>query len=219
MKYLIGALPIIIFLIIFIFLNRKELNKTKLLEYLFLFILGCIACYTTNKIENKIGGYFPRMADMSAIMVFIYAVLGVSLYEEGFKWFFTLVMTFKEKSSKLSIITYSVICSLGFAFSENIVYYIAYSNLHNAVSRMFTAIPGHVCFAVIMGLLLWYAFHNKGIKRWIYLFLSCFIPIIIHAIYNALIYKGIVDLYLYNFIYLAILEIISIVIMIKSLKE
>ena len=219
MKYFIGILSIAVFLVIFIVLNKKNINKVRVLEYIFLFILGCLACYVTNKIENKVGGYFPSMKDMKWYMVFIYAIFGVSLYEEGLKWFFTLTITFREKVSKLEMITYSVICSLGFAFLESIVYYIAYSDVSGAISRGITSIPSHVCFAVIMGLLLWYGLNNKNIKRIIYLLLSCLIPIIIHALYNVFLYKEISSLYIYSVILLIIIEVISVIIVIKCLKE
>ena len=55
MKYFIGILSIAVFLVIFIVLNKKNINKVRVLEYIFLFILGCLACYVTNKIENKVG--------------------------------------------------------------------------------------------------------------------------------------------------------------------
>ncbi len=219
MKYFIGVLPILIFLIIFIFLDCKSIKKNKVLDYIFLFILGCLACYITNKIENKVGGYFPRMINMTWWMVCIYAVFGVSLFEEGFKWFFTIIMSFKEKLSKINLITYSVICSLGFAFFESIVYYIAYSDVNGALGRMFSSVPSHVCFAVIMGLLLWYCYNSKGIKKILLLILSCLIPIFVHALYNVFLYKGIASLYIYNLIVLVILELSCIIIVFKSMKE
>ena len=219
MKYFFGVLPIVLFLLLFIFLNRNDKNKYKKLDYIILFILGCLACYISNKIENKVGGYFPKMVNMTWYQVCIYAVLGVSLFEEGLKWFFTLIVKYKDKVKKINIITYSVICSLGFAFFENIVYYIAYSDVNGALSRMFSSVPSHACFAIIMGLLLYYGLNNKGLKRYIYLILSVIIPIIVHALYNVFLYKGIASLSIYAFIVLAILEVSSLIIVIRSLKE
>jgi RsiW-degrading membrane proteinase PrsW (M82 family) len=128
-------------------------------------------------------------------------------------------MTFKNKVTKLSMITYSVICALGFAFFESIVYYIAHSDVSGAISRMFSSVPSHVCFAIIMGLLLWVSLNNKGIKRIIYLLLACIIPIIIHALYNVFLYKGIASLSIYSLMVLVILEIISVLIVIRVVKE
>lgn len=219
MKYFFGVLPIVLFLLLFIYLNRKDNNKYKVFDYIVLFILGCITCYISNKIENKVGGYFPRMINMTWYQVCIYAVLGVSIFEEGLKWFFTLIVKYKDKVNKINMITYSVICSLGFAFLENIVYYIAYSDVNGALSRMFSSVPSHVCFAIIMGLLLYYGLNNKGLKRYIYLLLSVIVPIIIHALYNVFLYKGIASLSIYAFIILAVLEVSCVVIVIKSLKE
>ena len=84
---------------------------------------------------------------------------------------------------------------------------------------MFSSVPSHVCFAVIMGLLLWYCYNSNGINKILLLILSCLIPIIVHALYNVFLYKGIASLYIYNLIVLVILELSCIIIVFKSMKE
>ena len=47
-------------------------------------------------------------------------------------------------------ITYAVMVSMGFATSENI-FYVLDGGLHTAVMRIFSAVPAHASFAVLMG--------------------------------------------------------------------
>lgn len=199
MKYFIGIVPIVLFLIIFN-INDKEKNKKKLIISYLLFLLGMLGSYITYRVENKVGSYFPEMIDMNYFMVFIYSIFGVAVWEEGVKLFFLFVLTLKQKFNKaFSWINLSVICSLGYACFENIYFYIAKTDMFTAIVRMFTSIPSHVCFAIIMGDFFCKYKNTKKIK---YLVLSLIIPTIIHAIYNVPLYKGSSNAIIISIIYL-----------------
>jgi len=202
MKYFIGLIPIILFLIIF-YINDKERSKKKLLIGIFLFLLGMLGSYITYRVENKVGSYFPEMIDMNYLMVFIYAILGVAIWEEGVKLFFLFILTIKEKfNTTFSWINLSVITSLGYACFENLVFYIAKGDIFTAITRMFTSVPSHVCFAFIMGDIFYKYKNTKKIK---YLILSLIVPTIIHAIYNVPLYKGNPNGIIFSILYLYII--------------
>ena len=76
----------------------------------------------------------------------------VALVEEGLKWIAVHILTAKNKNfnSLFDGIIYCVFVSLGFAAAENVSYVLQYG-FSTAVVRALTAVPGHTCFAVIMG--------------------------------------------------------------------
>jgi RsiW-degrading membrane proteinase PrsW (M82 family) len=76
----------------------------------------------------------------------------VALVEEGLKRIAVHILTAKNKhfTSLFDGIIYCVFVSLGFAAAENVSYVFQYG-FSTAVVRAFTAVPGHTCFAVIMG--------------------------------------------------------------------
>ena len=88
----------------------------------------------------------------SLIYNFIYAFFGVALAEEGSKYFFLRWRTAKNKNfnSLFDGLIYAVFVSLGFAALENILYAFQ-SGFAAAFFRFFTAVPGHMFFAVFMG--------------------------------------------------------------------
>lgn len=84
-------------------------------------------------------------------------------------------------------VVYAVFVSLGFALWENISYVIHYG-FGTALIRAVTAIPGHACFGVFMGVLYGVArkFKNRGDEQTSRLFrsLSVVIPAFLHGAYD-----------------------------------
>ena len=76
----------------------------------------------------------------------------IALVEEGFKWVAVRLLTSKNKhfNSLFDGIIYCVFVSLGFAAAENVSYVMQYG-FSTALVRAVTAVPGHMCFAVVMG--------------------------------------------------------------------
>ena len=93
---------------------------------------------------------------MDTVPYYLYLIMEnfvcVALVEEGLKWIAVHILTSKNKNfnSLFDGIIYCVFVSLGFAAAENVSYVIQYG-FSTAVARAFTAVPGHTCFAVIMG--------------------------------------------------------------------
>lgn len=92
------------------------------------------------------------LADRSIAGVIISAFLLVGLVEELSKFLALRYYSFTRRSfdEPLDGIIYSVMVSMGFATLENVMYSYIYG-MSTALMRMFTAVPAHATFAVIMG--------------------------------------------------------------------
>src|SRR5215207_1052790 len=93
-----------------------------------------------------------RLADKSVSGIFLSAFLLVALVEEGAKFLALRYYSFIRRSfdEPLDGIIYGVMVSMGFATLENVMYTLYYG-MSTAVVRMFTAVPAHATFGVIMG--------------------------------------------------------------------
>jgi RsiW-degrading membrane proteinase PrsW (M82 family) len=85
----------------------------------------------------------------------IRAVIFVGLVEEGSKFLFLRGILFRNRrfNEPFDGIVYAVMVGMGFAIAENILYVIN-GDGGTAIVRMFTAVPAHAVFAVIMGFFL-----------------------------------------------------------------
>lgn len=112
--------------------------------------------------------------------------------EEACKFLVLRKLTWKNRNFDYFFdgIVYAVFVSLGFAALENILY-VANGGISVAISRMYTAVPGHCCFGVCMGY--YYSLAKKSSIEWnlnnyrSFIRKALFIPMIIHGIYDALI--------------------------------
>ena len=117
----------------------------------------------------------------------VHAFLLVALVEEFSKFIFVRGILYNNKNfnEPFDGIVYSVMVSMGFATLENVVY--AYSDgIGTAVFRMFTAVPAHACFAILMGYYLGKAKfeHKKSFYGW-------------HALGIATIFHGAYDYFIF----------------------
>ncbi|MBI2429442.1 MAG: PrsW family intramembrane metalloprotease [Ignavibacteriales bacterium] len=78
-------------------------------------------------------------------------------------------------------ITYAVMVSMGFATSENILY-VMDGGLHVAVMRIFTAVPAHASFSILMGYFVGLAKFKKHDR--IYLLLGLVAATLFHGAYD-----------------------------------
>jgi len=117
----------------------------------------------------------------------VHAFLLVALIEEFSKFIFVRGVLYNNKNfnEPFDGIVYSVMVSMGFATLENVVY--AFNNgIGTAVFRMFTAVPAHACFAILMGYYLGKAKfeHKKSFYAW-------------HALGIATLFHGVYDYFLF----------------------
>lgn len=88
----------------------------------------------------------------------------VALSEEGAKYLLLYRRTWNSPhfNCQFDGVVYAVFVSLGFALWENIGY-VALYGFGTAVLRAVTAVPGHACFGVFMGM--WYGLARRYARR------------------------------------------------------
>lgn len=218
-KLIIASLPALIFIILFGLIDKKFIRK-KWLALLITLIIGAIGSYICYRFEMHFGSYFKKVAVSNYFEVLFYALFGVAIFEEGYKWLVSLGAIFLDKEVKpRGILIYTVFASIGFAWFENIVYFAFKYGLNTVFGRMFTAFPSHVCNAIWMGYFLILFNKNKGKKKWLFFGLSLIIPTFIHGMYNSFLYQADPKLMSYHAIYVMIMYIATAFITHKILKE
>ncbi len=124
----------------------------------------------------------------TAYQVILYFVI-VAAAEESSKYLFLKHRTWKslEFDCQYDGVVYAVFVSLGFALWENISYVMTYG-FNTAIIRALTAIPGHACFGVFMGVFYGIAkkYDNRGQAAASKLFrvLSLAVPMLLHGTYD-----------------------------------
>ena len=134
--------------------DRLEKEPIGLLvSLLFLGVISTSLAAVTEELgASLLAGLFPQGGLLfNALLYFI--VVGIS--EEGFKYLVLRLRTWKSPhfNCQFDGVVYAVFVSLGFALWENIAYVLRYG-FGTALARAVTAIPGHACFGVFMGV--WY---------------------------------------------------------------
>ncbi len=115
---------------------------------------GALACIPAAWIEQVLiavlDGFFR---EGTLIYAALEAFLIVAAAEEGCKLFFLKKLTWKSShfNYRFDGIVYAVFMSLGFAGLENILYVLNFGP-DVLISRGLLAVPGHMTFAVFMGL-------------------------------------------------------------------
>ena len=122
--------------------------------------------------------------------VYYTAFLVVAAVEEGTKFFFLYRRTWRDPNFnyRFDAIVYAVFVSLGFAAFENVKYVFSYG-LSVALPRAILAVPGHMGFAVFMGIFYGRA---KRCADWgnrfgckVNLVLSYLFPVVLHGVYDS----------------------------------
>lgn len=138
----------------------------------------------------------------------------VAVSEESSKYFLMKRKTWRnpEFDCRFDGIVYAVFTSLGFALWENISYVLSYG-MGTAVIRALTAIPGHACFGVFMGV--FYAtakeYDLRGNRKSssFYRKLAVLVPVLLHGSYDFLASTNNGYLDLLFFVFIAVMFFIS----------
>ena len=131
-------------------------------------------------------------------------------FEEVCKWLIVYRVSYNHRDfdSLYDMIVYASFVALGFACFENVLY-VFEAGILTGLARAVTAVPGHVCDGIFMGLYLAFSKYyyvngnislGKKYKR-----LSLIIPIITHGIYDfCLFLKSTLFIYIF-LVYVAII--------------
>ena len=151
--YILAAVLPAAFLMFYVY--RQDSIEKEPPYLLFSLIIKGIEAALVSIILESIGQHIlPKLIDKkSSAYAILFAFLVVAAVEEGTKFFFLQRRTWNDPNFNYRFdgIVYSVFVSLGFAAFENIRYVVGYG-LSVSVPRAFLAIPGHMSFAVFMGI-------------------------------------------------------------------
>ncbi len=128
------------------------------------FLFGVVSVFITLVISQLIALYIT-IDEGSLTEQVVHAFLIVALVEEFSKFIFVRGILYNNPNfnEPFDGIVYSVMVSMGFATFENILYVVD-GGIETALMRMFTAVPAHAMFAILMGFYLGKAKfeHKKG---------------------------------------------------------
>ncbi len=224
MTILIAAavIPAVLLLLRIYRLDRLEPEPPKLI--FILIALGVISTALAS-FSEQVGDFilaFFVPEQTTAYELLLYFVV-VALSEEGFKYLVLHRRTWNapEFNCQFDGVVYAASVSLGFALWENIGYVLRYG-FQTAVARAITAIPGHACFGVFMGV--WYGAAKRqamaGLQkeslrsRWI----AVLMPVLLHGLYDYLATRISEEESLYFFAFVAVMFLITYIVAKRSAK-
>ena len=190
MLLIISILPVYL-------LGRYIYNKDSVKEpkglIIKLFFGGLGSFVLTIIVTLLLSSCFPSLLseslNMNLFSLFFHVFFGIALVEEFSKWIFVYKISFNnnEFDQFFDMIVYSVFVALGFACIENI-FYVFEHGFGTGVIRGLLAVPGHACDGVFMGYYLAMAkvneINNDGELKNNYLFMSIFVPVLLHGFYD-----------------------------------
>lgn len=193
MLFALALIPVV-GLLLFIYFNDKK-EKEPFWFLIILFFAGMATVITALAGEYLGQAVITALFGETVMAEVLMAIFIVAPAEELGKFLVLRLITWKSRHFNYSYdaIVYAVFVSLGFAALENIGY-VFMSGFGTAILRMFTAVPGHACYAVFMGYFYskakYAAITKKNGKRIMFMLLAFFIPVITHGIYDAILAGG-----------------------------
>ena len=151
MLFSFAIIPSIVLMIFIYKLDKKEKEPKRFLWRLFLF--GMLLLIPVIIIETILDEIIAAVLIPGSIMYALFeGFLVAACTEELGKYFILKRVSWDSKyfDCMFDGIVYAVFVSLGFATIENILY-VFDDGIGVAIMRMFTSVPGHVCFAIVMG--------------------------------------------------------------------
>lgn len=169
-------------IVLFIYLKDKH-EREPITLLLLSFIFGIAATFVTLAVSAPLNFLLILKHD-DVIHQFVEAFFKVALLEELSKFLFLRFVLFNNKNfnEPFDGIVYAVMVGMGFATLENIMYVFEYG-FTTGLLRMFTAVPAHATFAVMMGFYLGKAkfTHSRGLYLGT---LALLAPTLFHGAYD-----------------------------------
>lgn len=167
---------------LYIYLKDKH-EREPLPLLLISFVYGVFSTAVTLAISYPVS-LLLELRDDDLVHQFYSAFFKVALIEEFSKFVFVRFILFPNKNfnEPFDGIVYAVMVSMGFATLENIVY-VFDGGFGTGVARMFTAVPAHATFGVIMGYFLGRAKFIHARTIW-FSFVALFSATLFHGAYD-----------------------------------
>lgn len=168
--------------------GRDKYDREPKRILLVAFLLGCLSIGPAGVIELYLGKKLEALHWGLAGTV-VHAFLIVALTEELCKFAMIRLHAFRlpEFNEPFDGIVYSAFVGLGFATTENI-FYVLNGGWGIGVMRMFTAVPAHYAFAVIMGYFIGKAKFDAA-RRGLYMALGILLAAFMHGAYDFFIFQ------------------------------
>ncbi|MBT3385067.1 MAG: PrsW family intramembrane metalloprotease [Prolixibacteraceae bacterium] len=185
--FILSLAPVIIIAGYVYFRDKYEREPIRLL--IFALLAGALTVIPILFLEQFLDKFTELFPGLSAAAWKAFVVAGFS--EELFKYIalYLLIWKSREFNEKFDGIVYAVFVSLGFAAVENVMYVMG-NGLSTGIMRAITAVPAHAVFGITMGFYFGLAkFYEKErnqlkIKALLY-------PILLHGIYDFILFTGI----------------------------
>lgn len=186
-----AVIPAVILMVQVYRADRLEREPVGLLLSLLGFgVLATVLAIVTETIGDAVLLSFFEEDDLGYLVLSNFLV--VALSEEGFKFLLLRARTWRSPNFNCQFdgVVYAVFVSLGFALWENIGY-VAMYGFGTALARAVTAVPGHACFGVFMGV--WYGaarrYANYGdpVGARVCRRRALWAPVFIHGLYDFLV--------------------------------
>ena len=169
-------------IMLYIYLKDKhEREPIGLLIMSFIYGLAsaCVTLFISGPINSLVSYRLDNIIDQ-----FNNAFFNVAFVEEFSKFIFIRFILYYNKNfnEPFDGIVYAVMVGMGFATFENVIYVWEYGFV-TAVLRMFTAVPAHATFAILMGYFIGKArFSHKNV--FMYSFFSLLVATFYHGAYD-----------------------------------
>ena len=181
--YLLGiALAPGVAIAMFVYLKDKH-EREPLYLLLTCFLYGILSTFLTLAISEPVN-MLVLLKDDDVVDQFYNALFKVALVEEFSKFVFVRFFVFRKKefNEPFDGIVYATMVGMGFATLENIVYVYNYG-FATGLLRMFTAVPAHATFAIMMGYYIGQAKFIHG-RHLYYAILALGAPTLFHGLYD-----------------------------------
>jgi len=172
---------------VYIYLKDRH-EKEPLGLLLKCFVAGCFSVIPAVLLESY-GQFMGHGISQNSYNTFVFAFFVVGLSEEASKLLMVMLMTYmrKEFNEPFDGIVYCLMVSMGFALVENILYVFSGDNHADSVRigllRMFTAVPAHATFSIIMGYFLGLSKFRRATKV-IYILAALAGAVLFHGAYD-----------------------------------
>jgi len=183
MTLLFTAIAPVFTVIVYIYIKDKFEKEPKLLLF-YNFLFGAIVSILTSTILYFLyDALLPHPDKLNIFHQFLKAFFMVGIVEEFSKYVIVRYYAQPKKAfnEPFDGIIYAVMVSMGFAFTENILY-IFEGGFNVALLRAITAVPAHAVFAIIMGYFMGIAKFSKHKVKWNLIGLS--LAVIFHGAYD-----------------------------------
>jgi RsiW-degrading membrane proteinase PrsW (M82 family) len=173
---------------IMLYIYLKDKHEREPLGLLIIsFLYGGLSTMLTLFISWPVNALILTKED-DVVHQFVNALFKVALVEEFSKFFFVRFILFYNRNfnEPFDGIVYAVMVSMGFATLENVLYVYQYGYT-TGIMRMFTAVPAHATFAILMGYFLGKAKFTHR-KAFYYSVIALLMAAVFHGAYDYFIF-------------------------------